>query len=337
MLFQCEQIMSTLWFCLFVLPGKSMMIVKPKYWTYGLLVDHNSTGPNIDSDWAIQMDNAGYTAYFTIGLTFYNKTSDVIYGVTSGHNLCNDMAEPLYTKTSNQTLISDPPYQYEIYNADCAMFKYDETFFEADQLINKSGLNPDTALDISNYKIYEDPPIGYAVEKYGASTGYTTGSILFWASYTGQQDSTCNSTKTRFETVFYIQSDDEGGKFAKPGDCGSLVYNSKDQVIIGFIVAGYEVGDETEFALVVPYKYWLDYCGIQSFPTYTEPFLKSRKFQQFWNWSGWVLGGIAFMTTIYCWICRKIEKRRLLREMAEQLHEDEQVPFNQEKGAIITR
>ena len=48
-----------------------------------------------------------HSAYFTIALTLYNEETDVLYGVTSGHNLCNTIPAALYTVTMNQTLIAD--------------------------------------------------------------------------------------------------------------------------------------------------------------------------------------------------------------------------------------
>ena len=268
--------MSSLLFCLivFLITAESLIVVTIDVFSGGrpLSVQNGTiTDKPGDPDWALRMED--YFG-FTIGVTFLNPTTTQIYGVTSGHNLCTIPTQSLYRWKGGSSMsderVSVAPYEYESASSDCGTFIYDTRTFLAHEFINKSGYNKDTAIDVTSWTVYDHPPRNYTVEKHGEATGYTKGYISAISLNRGiDAPKDCNASDSFFKVIYEVQMLD-GSHFADQGDFGAMVYNGEDKVIIGFVVASYYEHNTGayEYTIVVPYRFWVENCGIQSFPQY---------------------------------------------------------------------
>ena len=264
--------MSSVWFCLmtFLIPSESLRDIEIDIISEGQPLDVVN-GTMIDTpgdpDFALRMGEFG----FTIGLTLLNATTNQVYGVTSGHNLCFDTPESLYRWKGGSTLkderVSVPPYKFQS-ATDCGVFLYDTRTFRGSEFIETSGYNDKTLINVTGWKVYDYAPYNYTIEKHGAATGYTKGYISAIAQNRGiDAPEDCNVSDSTFKIVYEVNMRD-GSPFAKRGDCGSLAYNAEDKVIIGFVVANINNNGKYQYTYVVPYRYWVQHCGIQTFPQY---------------------------------------------------------------------
>ena len=291
---------------------------------------HNTSDlpPPKEPEYALQINNGHEIIQFSIGFTYQEPDTHRIIGVTSGYNLCHQPSSSIYgfktRNTLNDVAISTPPYNYDSSINNCATF-----------IVNKSGLNHTihTMDNFDGYKVYDDPPPKYQVEKIGASTGHTIGYIMgsvqskILPAPTG-----CNETAIPYPTLWIVETKDDSN-FSEAGDSGSVVYNSMDKTIIGFVVGVQIAGGDNDSSYVAPYSAWERDCHLPSFSEY-EDSSTSKLGELSYAYLFYGVSGLALTLIIILIImCAKVlqfrrasrEKIRLLLNQAE----DETIPFTE--------
>ena len=128
--------------------------------------EHGPEINDIPSDQAFAI-NTNSDGWFSYGVTLKDDKSGYYYSTTYAHNLCSNPSQ-LLSYIDNKIIST----RYER-----ARF-YWQNQTKAALLYKKIGYFKDYISDLGDYTVYEHPPIGYEVEKYGAASKTTYGTII---------------------------------------------------------------------------------------------------------------------------------------------------------------